>query len=194
MLGVSGSHVYYLAHQGRIKAVLKDGRVWFEESACHVHRAEEARWVSYAAAAEIVGCGEDTIRRHVKAGAFRRRNVVGARPSLERTSVEAFAERWRVDAAASEQRRRERDWKRAEPSWPPDIAGDVWLDAATAALVLRISRTRVNQLSDQDRLPFTSVGRRRWYRRSHIEQIASARALVVVSSSWSGARHLHEDG
>ncbi|MEO7846979.1 MAG: hypothetical protein ABIR82_16705, partial [Nocardioides sp.] len=150
-------------------------------------RAEEARWVSHAVAAEIVGCGEEAIRRHVKAGAFRRRNVVRARPSFERTSVEAFAERWRADAAESAQRRRERAWKRAEPSRPPDIAGDVWLGAATAALVLRISQTRVNQLSAQDRLPYTTVGRRRWYRRSHMEQIASARALVVVSSAWCGA-------
>ena len=59
---------------------------------------------------------------------------------------------------------------------PPDVEGDVWLDAVATALVLRLSPTRVNQLAAEVRLPFTEAGRRRWFRRSHIEHIASARA------------------
>jgi hypothetical protein len=46
------------------------------------------------------------------------------------------------------------------------------------ALLLDITRTRVGRLARIGRLPGTVRGGRRWFPRSHVEQVAAARAFA----------------
>ena len=138
-------------------------------------RQPDPDWVTHAEAAAIVGCGLSTIDRHQRAGAIARRHVADRKlPSLNRASVEAFAERWQRELAAKQRP------KRAPESGPPDD-GDVWLDALTASLVVGVSRQYLGRLAVQGRLPAAlDRGRRKWwFRRSHIEEYAAARALAA---------------
>lgn len=92
-------------------------------------------------------------------------------PSLERTSVERFAGEWQ------ERRRAEIGRQAAARTSGPPNDGDVWLDAATAAIVLEVSASRARQLARSERLldvatpeppPPIALG---------TQQVAAARAL-----------------
>jgi len=111
--------------------------------------------------------------RCVQARSSAGRVTRGVVPSLERASVEAWGEARREAQLATERKLAE---QAARSIRPPDD-GDVWLPSTTVALVLGISKTRVDQLARAERLPYTRRGVRRWFRRSHVEQIAAARAL-----------------
>lgn len=52
-------------------------------------------WVSLREAARIIGCDDSTVLTYVKRGAIERRSAPRNQPSLNRSSVENFASRWR---------------------------------------------------------------------------------------------------
>ena len=153
-------------------------RWWVDESGVRTLAEERSRWLSFADAAELFGCSEGAIKTAVNAGRLRQRDVHRSLPSLDRESVVKLAGEW----AARKQRRIER----AKTGTGPPDDGDVWLDMATAALVLGISRSRLSQLTQANRLPCPTQKGRRWFRRGHIEQAAAARALAAKAHSYQG--------
>ena len=135
----------------------------------------ESEWITHAQAAAIVGCGLSTIDRHQRAGDIARRHVADRKvPSLNRASVEVFAEQWKREQAEKQQVQVVKP-----PDGPPDD-GDVWLDSTTASLVVGVSPQYLGRLALQGRLPAARDRRRRkwWFRRLHIEEYAAARALA----------------
>lgn len=56
----------------------------------HQRMGEPHPWISYRAAARLLGSNETLIRRGIKSGEIRRRQVHSGQPSLERASVTAF--------------------------------------------------------------------------------------------------------
>ena len=173
MLQLTSRHIPYLARRGRLRAQKRDGRWWPDEASVRESLQERQEWISLETAAEMVGCHPHTVLRHVQAGEIEQRAVDHALPSLSRESVERFGEQRRAELAATQDRR---DARALRASGPPED-GEVWLNSVTTALVLGLSTTRVDQLARAERLPYTLRGRRRWFRRSHVEQIAAARAL-----------------
>lgn len=134
-------------------------------------------WVSQARAADIAGCSSSTIENHLDEIAHRPRH--GGRPSLDFDSVEAFAARWQLQQAEEAERapRRAEAIRRDQP--PTD--DEVWLDAATTALVIGCSEQWVTRLGLAERLPATRGGSRRWwFRRGDVECYAAARSFAAV--------------
>lgn len=167
LLGVSRVSVMRLVTAAGCGTERVGHRWWVDEGDVRTLAAMRSSWVSFADAAELVGCSEGAIKTAVNAGWIRQRDVHRSLPSLERESVVEFAGEW----AARKHRRAERTKLVAGP--PDD--GDVWLDMATAALVLGISRSRASQLALAERLPCTVRDGRRWFRRTDIENAAAAR-------------------
>ena len=99
--------------------------------------------------------------RATKGFTSKRAALNAAQPSLDRQSVTEFAGEW----AVTNQHRADRP---RPVSAPPDDE-EVWLDSATTALVLGISQSRLNQLALADRLPCVVRGKRRWFRRTHVD-------------------------
>lgn len=174
-LGVSPSTALRMAKKGSFPAVLLRGRWWIDQRGIEKLAQDRSRWISFAEAGRMAGCSANTIGRAVKRGLITQRPVTNrALPSLDRSSAMRFAE---TRAAAKTAAAEARTARPTRQSGPPDD-GDVWLDTRTTALLLGISITRVAQLARRGRLPCTDTGGRRWFRRSHIEQIAAARVLA----------------
>ena len=163
----------YVLHQVRRggPGERRDG-VWLANAeAVRERRAEREEWVSFGAAARLIGCSTSAISYHARTGHLEQRPVTSTgSPSLRRGAVLAFGEeRARVLAMRAERSARSR------ASEPPED-GFVWLDTATVALLLGLSDSRVRQLARRGSLPYTQRAKRRWFRRDHIEVIAAARA------------------
>jgi hypothetical protein len=171
ILGASPATAVRLAQHGAYPAVLHRGRWRIDPPGLDAVAADRSRWVSHVEAGRLAGCAANTIGHAVQRGLIVQRTVTNrALPSLDRASVLSFAEALTAERAArvvSLPVRR---------TGPPDD-GHVWLDTSTTALLLDISRTRVGQLARSGRLPGTVIGGRRWFRRSHVEQVAAARAF-----------------
>lgn len=181
LLGVSAATVTRLARVGGVRAERVGSRWWFAEDDTRRVAAERQVWLSFRQAAELVGCSEKAIATAVADGLVNQRRVHRTLPSVERASVEKFAETWR----RRQERRAERRERREQPGPPQD--GHVWLDSQTAALVLGVGRTRVSQLAARGSLPHRRHGGRLWFRRDLLEQVAAARAFARRadrSPSW----------
>jgi excisionase family DNA binding protein len=180
-LEVSREHVPWLAERGVISGLRKGGRWWLLESSVEKHRqtreSERGTWVSQAAAAKIAGCSPKTIAAAAKAGRIDQRRMPRGFPSISRDSVKAFASERRRLALDRERRSAQRP-----TSEPPDDKHE-WLSSLEAAEVLGMSRRRVDQLARRESLPFTQVGRRRWFRRDHIDLVKRARRASVLVST-----------
>jgi hypothetical protein len=175
LLDVSPATVARLAKQGNYPALLHAGRWWVDGQAVVASAEDRSRWVSYVEAARLAGCSTGAIGYAVRHGGITQREVTNrALPSLERSSVLGFAE---GRAARARALARSRVPDPARDAGPPDD-GDVWLDTATTALVLGISRTRVGQLARRGRLPCTEMAGRRWFRRSDVECAAATRVFL----------------
>lgn len=134
------------------------------------------KWITQAQAAEIVGCARQSIDRYVQAGHIARRYPLGRKtPTLDRASVEEFANWWKVHELEKQQRRQSGT---RPPAGPPDD-GDVWLDSVTASLVVGISPQYLGRLALAERLPAERDRRTKkwWFRRRDVEQFAAARAF-----------------
>lgn len=172
VMGLSGSHVGYLVNNQRLPGTRRNGRLWVRARDANAYAAEESRWISMEAAAAVVGVSASTINKAAAKGDIEQRRAAKRVPSLNRSSVEQYAQRHRLEVA---QRDKEAARKRASVGPPDD--GQVWFGAATTAAVLGLSTGRIGQLARQGRLPYTQRGARRWFSRTHIEQIAAARAF-----------------
>lgn len=172
LLGVSPATVTRLAREGEVRAERVGSRWWFADEDVRRVAAERAEWLSFRQAAELVGCSEGAIATAVADGLVKQRRVHRTRPSVERASVERFAETWQ----RRQERRAERRERRAAPGPPSDE--HVWLDSQTAALLLGVGRTRVSQLAARGSLPHRRYAGRLWFRRDLVEQIAAARAFA----------------
>jgi hypothetical protein len=176
VLEISPVHVGYLVKHGRLPGTVHNGRVWVRDTDARAYKLEESRWISSVTASVIIGLSPSKVGDLARAGFIERRPNVGRAASLDRSSVERYAEEYR---ASLEEKRRNQPPER-EPAQPPDD-GRVWLDTETTAVVLGISGTRVRQLARRDRLPFTERGGRRWFLREHVEQVAAKRAIDVAA-------------
>lgn len=145
-------------------------------AASEADQAEQ--WVSWVRAAELLGRHESTIRLYVAQGRLSSRPRQGARPSVHLPSVHALAAQLRSERRA----RAVRAARRAKRRHPPD-SEHVWLTASTAALVLGVTRNRVDQRAVAGTLPFTAHNGRRWFRRDLIEQAAAARSFRARQST-----------
>jgi hypothetical protein len=178
-LGVSRTHVPWLAERGVINGVRKGQRWWLDETSVEARRlhreAEREQWVTVVKAAEIIGCSPQTVLAAAKGGRIDQRRLPRGFPSLSRVSVETFAD---------ERQRRAGDRQLAAAHRPASTPPDdqhTWLSSAETAQALGISRRRVDQLAMRESLPFVLAGLRRWFRRDHIEMVAAARR---TRSAW----------
>jgi hypothetical protein len=137
-----------------------------------------AEWITAADTAAMAGCSRQAVDHYVQKGLIARRYPHGRKtPSLNRTSAEEFARWWPQHVAEVEAQPRPLDQR--PPPGPPDD-GDVWLDSATASLVVGVSAQYLGRLAGDGRLPAARDARRNkwWFRRRDIEQLAAARAFT----------------
>jgi len=184
-VGLTSSMVHHLARHGKLPSILFNRRRMFDRTDVeHLVQdrerrgSAEAAWVSYARAAEIVGCSEPTISAYVARGRIAHRDGARARPSLDRTSVEEFATWWGAELERREDAKAASRADRIAPKHPDD--GDVWLSTREVALMLGVTTAAINQMAARERLPATWSRGQRWFRRSHIEQITAARAAAIT--------------
>lgn len=174
----TGTTSHTWARTGRLSAQRHGGLWWFDPVDVTALRDERTTWISWAAASELVGCRISAVIRAVQDGAIETRGGGRSRrPSLRRSSVEAWGTTW----AAQEERRREeaaRRQARLRRSNPPGD-GHVWLSRTETALVLGVSGNQVSRLTRSGKVPATRAGHRHWYRRDHVEQLAAARAFAA---------------
>lgn len=166
LLGVSRESVMRLVADAGCRTERVGHRWWIDQADVRNLAAERSQWISFAAAATLVGCSKGAIKTAVSAGKIRRRVVHRSQPSLNTESVSTFAQLWAT--------KKERRLQRRDNGPPAD--GEVWLDSTTTALVLGVSRSRVSQLALAERLPCTVRNGRRWFQRTHVEQAAAARS------------------
>ena len=104
--------------------------------------ADVEQWISCRAAADLIGCSTAIVLAAARRGEIERRDADRTAPSLRRSSVEAFAQRWPERAQQHKDRQvaaaRQRDDLRRRTQ-PPDH-DHVWLSRTAAALVLGVSR------------------------------------------------------
>jgi hypothetical protein len=107
--------------------------------------------ISLAEAADILGCSEETVRRHVVAERLHDVAHESGRRSMSRAEVEAMA------AELYPWRRHVHDMR------------SYWVTGAQAADLLGITVGRLDQLSDSHQIPFVRhEDRTRLYRRSQL--------------------------
>lgn len=108
--------------------------------------------VSLDEAAAILGCTPSTVRRHILAGRLTRHRGRYKHQALSRGDVEALA-------------------CLIYPWWRhTGDAGSYWVTGQSAADVMGVCRSRLNQLADKDRVPYvTHRDRTRLYRRQQLE-------------------------
>ena len=106
LLDVSPATVARLAKQGTYPALLHAGRWWVDRQAVVDSAEDRSRWVSYVEAARLAGCSPGAIGYAVRHGGITQREMTNrALPSLERSSVLAFAEGRAARARALARRR-----------------------------------------------------------------------------------------
>lgn len=135
----------------------------------------EPVWISFATAAEILGCSVRTVQRYAYEGRFIRpdRPELRGHPSLRLDSVLDLREQLAADRTERERRRHQ------QASGPPDREHR-WLRSPQVAEMLGVSRTRVDQLVREGRIPYTAKGKRRWYRAQDITVLRKARAFRAM--------------
>lgn len=138
-------------------------------------REDAEKWVSIAAACDIVGCSDALIAELVREGLIVQRRGPRGQASIQRESAEHAA----VVLAARREAVRVARARRAAMegrSHAPDD-GHVWLSVRTTALVLGLSHSGTTARIRVGTLPATLRGRRWWVRREDAEQAAAARAF-----------------
>lgn len=157
--------------------VHRGAQVWVSEKSVRALAADRDRWISWREAADTLGCPRHVIPRLIDQGHLEQRPVHRTRPSLSRESVEAYVPVYAEHLADAQRREvEEQEARAARIEGPRD--GDVWLNVATAALVLELSSNGVLKKVHAGQLPATQIGHRWWLRRSDVEQAAAVRAFL----------------
>lgn len=125
-------------------------------------------WVTYAEAAEILGCHVSNVSKLVDKGELNSTGRRGA--SFDRDSVESLAKRRDVERQARVLR--PRGYQRIDHR--PDHEHE-WLSPREVAKLLGVTRTAVSRRIRTGRLPGVVNGGRQWVRRDHLEQVEAAR-------------------
>lgn len=178
-LGVSPSTAHRLAALGLVEAEGGNGGWrWFNAASVEAYKAEEARWVSWEQAAELLGAStRHDVQRLIAEGQLTTRAVTGSRPSVLAEAVISYRPTWQAAREAREAAARARA---AQHAWsrPPDD-GHKWIGVAEAAAILGLSPSGVRLRLNTERLP--GIHRRRWWmRREHIEQVARAERVAAL--------------
>lgn len=63
------------------------------------HLAEEAKWITWLEAKEVIGAPRHIVESWIRDGRLRTRNAARAKASVERLSAEAMAVEWQGIAA-----------------------------------------------------------------------------------------------
>lgn len=175
VLGVTPDTVRRLARAGELEHRVIGGRFHLNPVSVSTLAGHRSQWVSFADAALLLGCTPGVVERLAREGWFERRTVYRALASLSRESVEAAVPRWHALLAEAERARVARTRRRTAERPPDD--GQVWLDVATTALALGVTRSAVRQRIVRGTLPAVQEGRRWWLRRRDVEIVAASRAF-----------------
>lgn len=135
-----------------------------------------SEWVTLRAAAEVLGCSVPYVQTLARAGRLEQRKTARKFPSIDLGSVHRLALEFEEERTRREADRRTEAAARALWGMPPQD-GQVWLTLDDVALMLGVTRNRVDQLTLADRIPHTRHGGRVWIRRTDAEIIAAARAF-----------------
>jgi excisionase family DNA binding protein len=184
LLGTCEDTVRRMARSGKLTS--RRERLWLvHREAVAAYAAEEARWMTWVEAAQIIGAPRHIVESWIRDGRLRTRRAPRAKPSVERLSAEALAIEWRAIVTEREAKRRARqrsqEARRRLASPPAD--GDTWLTPSQAADLLGCSQQAVRNRVHSERLPGVQVGGRIWLRQRDVEQ--AARAAAFPSSARS---------
>ena len=137
-----------------------------------------------------MGCPVPTIEHHAREGHIKRRPRSGNRPTLNRASVEQFADQWRAKQAARAERRKQRDMPAPSKRVPPEDTG--WLHADEVVELTGLGRPRVGQLATLGILPAQWSGHQHlWFREDQTRRWHEARAADAEQwISWRAAADL----
>lgn len=135
-----------------------------------------AQWVTLHAAAEVLGCSRQHVQTLARAGRLEQRKVARKHPSINLESVHRLARELEEERVRREGAREAEAAARALRGKPPQD-GQVWLSLDSVALMLGVTRNRVDQLTLAGRIPHTKHGGRVWIRRTDAEIVAAARAF-----------------
>lgn len=136
-------------------------------------------WITWEEAADLTGCPRGTLYKYMRAGHLQHRGKRVRRGALDRESVEQFAKRVQPLLELREQQKRARlarRERRLAVSGPPST-DDIWLKPSTAALVVGVSPQYLIRLAGEERVPAVRRGKRWWFRRHDVEQLAAVRAF-----------------
>jgi hypothetical protein len=154
--------------------------LWFHQLACQAtvprlsigHVPIDSEWISWPAAAELVGCPVPTIDWYTRTGRITTRPFNGPRPTLRRESVEEFSKWWAQRQGDRSQRRRQQR-AHADSSGPPEATG--WLDTTQAGLRLGVSREHVPWLVTRGALRGVRNGQRWWVQEASVDELRDRR-------------------
>jgi hypothetical protein len=185
-LGLSPSYVAAGRRTSRFPVVRRGKSDWLRiedlESLAQEREHQRSTYLSYEQAAKMAGCSHVAIERAVAKGEIAQRAVKRHRgqSSLKAESVREWAEDWNRRQelrAAAAQERAERVARRQRLNQEPDDE-HVWVDAATAALMVGVTPGGLRTMASADRVPHVRVGRRFWFRRDLLEQWMAARVAA----------------
>lgn len=174
LLGTCEDTVRRMARDGRLPS-RRESRWLVPRDAVTAHAAEEARWITWVQAAQMIGAPRHIVESWIRDGRLRTRKAPRQKASVERISAEALAVEWRSMVTEREARRR-RVEARKRLAHPPDD-GEDWLTPRQAAELLGCSQQAVRNRVHSERLPGIQRGRRIWLRRGDVEQVARAQVF-----------------
>jgi len=171
LLGTCEDTVRRMARNGRLQS-RREGRWLVRRDAVTAHAAEEARWITWVQAVQVIGAPRHIVESWIRDGRLRTRRAPRQKASVELLSAEALAVEWRSIVAEREAKRRSEE-ARKRLAHPPDD-GDDWLTPRQAAELLGCSQQAVRNQVHSGRMPGIQRGRRIWLRRRDVEQVCRA--------------------
>lgn len=147
------------------------------------HVAEEAKWITWVEAKEVIGAPRHIVESWIRDGRLRTRKVARAKPSVERLSAKALALEWQGIVAERRAAKQQRQEAKARSRAPED--GQEWLSTREAAELLGCSRNWVRERVIAEKLPGIRRGRRIWLRRIDVERAARAAEFTGEEGSRS---------
>lgn len=183
-LDVSAATIRRLVRCGDLNGY-QAGRLWISIESVAAYAAREARWVSHAEAANVIGCSRHDVARLVEAGELAHRVAARRRPSIDRADAIALQPVWAERQEARQQLEREPAEVRRPVTASPDD-GDVWLSTTTTAIALGISPSAVRQRAQRGTLPHYRTATRLWFRRRDVETRAAAQAFATTAKRAAG--------
>jgi len=172
LMDVGEDTVRRMARSGKLTS-LRDERWLVHRDAVTAYLAEEAKWITWVQAKEIIGAPRHVVESWIRDGRLRTRKVARAKPSVERLSAEAMALEWQGIAAERDAARRRRQAAKNR-SLPPDD-GQEWLSTRQAAELLGCSAGWVCQRVVAETLPGIRRGHRLWLRRVDVDRARLAK-------------------